>query len=147
MTYLKWDYDELVAATDSFVGRPYFADELVETGVVEDVQSAFDEYLTAEAECFVEMERLEYQRVIDVIYHAGGFASLAQPAVRSPDEQTVEGMVKTLADPGLDTIEVIRTRPSTATTARPSASRRGQGVPERTNSSSRVARTATALAP
>jgi len=103
---LGWDYEELAAATDSLVGRPYFAEELVDAGIVGDIQSAFDEYLAAEAECFVEMERLGYQRVIDAIHHAGGVASLAHPGRVRADVQTVEAMVETLVDSGLDAIEV-----------------------------------------
>lgn len=105
-TGLDVTYESLAAEVEGGLGRPHLAERLVENGVVDTIGAAFDEYLGDEGSCFVPMERHPYRRVLDAIHAAGGVASLAHPGRIRAAETTVAEMVDTLADAGLDGLEV-----------------------------------------
>jgi predicted metal-dependent phosphoesterase TrpH len=105
-TGLDVTHDSLAASVEGGLGRPHVADLLVEEGVIDSIGAAFEEYLGEEGVCFVPMERHPYQRVIDAIHSAGGVASLAHPGRIRASVEVVEEMVATLAEAGLDGIEV-----------------------------------------
>lgn len=103
-TGMDLDYGDLSAAVDGELGRPHLADLLIDAGYVDSVGEAFDEYLAPGGRAYVPMERLPYRRVVETIAQAGGLSSLAHPGrIRSDN---VPEMVATLADAGLDAIEV-----------------------------------------
>ncbi|MFD1588088.1 PHP domain-containing protein [Halorientalis brevis] len=103
-TGLSLDYDDLQAAARGSLGRPHVAQALVDAGLVDSIDAAFAEYLGTDSAAYVEMERQDYTAVIDAIHAAGGVASLAHPGrIRSDG---VPELVATLADAGLDAIEV-----------------------------------------
>lgn len=103
-TGLTVDHEDLGDTAGGMLGRPHFANHLVEHGVVDSVGAAFEEYLGPGGDAYVPMERLAHERVIDAIHDADGLVSLAHPG-RIRSEQIPE-MVATLADAGLDAIEV-----------------------------------------
>lgn len=105
-TGLDLDYEALSEQAVGNLGRPHVANCLVEEGIVDSVQAAFDEYLADDAPCFVPMERLPAHEVIEVLRDAGGVTSLAHPGRIRASRGDVASFVGTLADRGLDGIEV-----------------------------------------
>lgn len=103
-TGLDLSYEALRDEADGTLGRPHLAERLIDGGIVDSIGEAFDAYLGTGAEAYVPMERLPHGTVLNVIHAAGGVASLAHPGrIRS---ERVPEMVDTLADAGLDGIEV-----------------------------------------
>jgi predicted metal-dependent phosphoesterase TrpH len=103
VTDLDIDCESARSEVDGGLGRPYFANRLVDAGVVDSVGAAFGEYLAEDGVAFIPMERLDYRMVIEGIHDAGGVASLAHPGRIRTDR--VPEMVSHLADAGLDGIE------------------------------------------
>ena len=99
------DVDALLLAAaarpGSSVGRPQIARELVRAGQVPSVQDAFDLWLATGRPGFVPRSGPSPSQVIDAIHDAGGVASFAHPGVTRRDD-----LIPTLADHGLDAVEV-----------------------------------------
>jgi predicted metal-dependent phosphoesterase TrpH len=106
LTGLDFSYDQLAASAEGTLGRPHLAQRLVDEGVVSSIGSAFDKYLAEEGAAFVPMKRLDYTEVIETIHDAGGVTSLAHPGRIRANADTVKERVETLANAGLDGIEV-----------------------------------------
>lgn len=70
------------------------------------IQTAFDDYLAAGAECYVPMERVDHDTAIHAIQRAGGVASLAHPGRITADNKAIETMVDQLTDAGIDAVEL-----------------------------------------
>lgn len=103
-TSIEVEYDEVADRADGILGRPHFANLLVESGVVGTVGEAFDDYLGEDGEAFVPMERVPAGRVVEAVHLSGGVAVLAHPGrIRASD---VEPLVEELVDVGLDGLEV-----------------------------------------
>lgn len=105
-TGLNLSHDELTESVEGNLGRPHLAEILVENGIVDSVQEAFDQYLGEGGEAFVPMQRLPAEEVIETIHNAGGVTSLAHPGRIRASAETVERMVAQLTDEGIDGIEV-----------------------------------------
>lgn len=101
--------DELLAeAAGGTVGRPHLAALLVRKGVVDTVQQAFNRYLGQGGRFYVDKETTSAGRAIELIHAAGGLAVLAHPAqLRRDNHAQLMTVIKSLADQGLDGIEVI----------------------------------------
>ncbi|MGG3882626.1 PHP domain-containing protein [Brevibacillus panacihumi] len=87
--------------TDKNIGRPHIAEELMELGVVNSIEEAFDKYLGKGGAAYVNPPRITPQEAITLIREAGGVAVLAHPGLYDDDE-----LVKELIEFGLDGIEV-----------------------------------------
>lgn len=85
----------------SNVGRPHVARALVAAGHVGHVEEAFRRFLGRDAPAYVPSKPLEARAAIELIHGAGGVASLAHPGIEDIDDQ-----IPTLADFGLDAIEI-----------------------------------------
>nr|WP_245661962.1 PHP domain-containing protein [Melghirimyces thermohalophilus] len=83
------------------VGRPHFAEVLVEKGVVQSMNEAFDRYLGKDGAAYVITPRIHPEEAIHVIREAGGVPVLAHPGLYGEDE-----LVLHLAQQGLAGIEV-----------------------------------------
>jgi predicted metal-dependent phosphoesterase TrpH len=89
-------------AGDGMIGRPHVARAMMEAGVVQTLNQAFDEYLGEGKPAFVAHEGLTPQQAIALIHKAHGAAVLAHPMLYKGDLNTLlEGTI--LA--GLDGIE------------------------------------------
>jgi predicted metal-dependent phosphoesterase TrpH len=86
-------------------GRPHIARVLVETGIVPDIDAAFDRYLGKGQPGYVNKYRIECRRAIDLIRQAGGIPVLAHPYLVPCPEDELAGLVATLRDLGLMGIE------------------------------------------
>lgn len=99
-------FESLREEADGQLGRPDVARELLKAGVVETIGEAFDRFLGPKGSAYVPMERVPSAEVLEAIKSAGGVASLAHPGrIRTDQDRAVE-IVETLAETGLDGIEV-----------------------------------------
>lgn len=97
-------YEDIREEVDGILGRPHIARILVEEGIVNSIDSAFDEYLANNKTAFIPMKRVPAHEVIDAIKHAGGVVSLAHPGrVRT---ESIGDIIDELVEVGLDGIEV-----------------------------------------
>ncbi|MFP3391814.1 PHP domain-containing protein [Brevibacillus sp. SIMBA_040] len=87
--------------TDKNIGRPHIAEELIELGIVNTIEEAFEKYLGKGAAAYVNPPRITPQEAIRLIQEAGGAAVLAHPGLYDDDE-----LVQELIAFGLDGIEV-----------------------------------------
>jgi len=87
--------------SDKNIGRPHIAEELMEMGVVQSIQEAFDKYLGKGGAAYVNPPRITPQEAIDFIQEAGGVAVLAHPGLYDDDN-----LVRDLIAHGLDGLEI-----------------------------------------
>lgn len=87
--------------TDKNIGRPHIADELVEMGIVESMEEAFEKYLGKGGQAYINPPRISPQEAIRLIRKSGGVAVLAHPGLYDNDDYVEELIVC-----GLDGIEV-----------------------------------------
>ena len=76
------DWDVVVShagGQEGGVGRPHFAQVLVEMGAAEDIQDAFDRYLADGKSAYVPKARITPPEVIQLAKASGGVAVLAHP--------------------------------------------------------------------
>jgi len=99
-------------------GRPHFAKVLVRKGYVKTNQEAFDRYLADNASASVERDEPELVEGLRRIREGGGMPSLAHP-VRLPerDRASLEKLLRTLIDNGLQGLEVYHSDHSADDTA------------------------------
>ena len=101
---LMWSDVERHAGCD-VVGRPHFAEALLERGYVKSRRAAFDLLLGKGRPAYAERYRYTALECIELIHAAGGVSVLAHPAtIHMPDDQ-LKGLVKGLKERGLDGIE------------------------------------------
>lgn len=101
--------EELLAeAGGGTVGRPHLAAILVRRGFVSSVREAFNLYLGQGGRFYVDKETTTSRQAIAMIHSAGGVAVLAHPSqLRRENHAQLMTVIKSLADQGLDGIEVI----------------------------------------
>jgi hypothetical protein len=109
------------------IGRPHIAAALVDAGVVDDLQAAFDQFLADGAPAYVPKHAVAPADGVRLIRAAGGAAVLAHPGVSGRDAPVDEGLVDELVAVGLAGIEVDHPghEPDTATRWRAVAAERG----------------------
>lgn len=83
------------------VGRPHIAEVLIEKGVVNSMDEAFDRFLGKDGKAYVTTPRLTPKDAIGLIREAGGVPVLAHPGLYGDD-----WLVCRLAESGLAGIEV-----------------------------------------
>jgi len=110
--------EEVQALGKHLTGRPHFAKVLLRKGYVKTNQEAFDRYLADNASASVEREEPELVEGVRRIREGGGLPSLAHP-VRLPmrDRASLEALLATLIDNGLQGLEVYHSEHSPEDTA------------------------------
>lgn len=105
---IRLTYEEVVKASGGGqVGRPHFAQVLMEKGYVRSFQEAFDRFLKKGAPAYVEKLRFSPQEALHFIKEAGGVAVLAHPKTLGfSGHAALEGIVLRLMEEGLKGIEV-----------------------------------------
>lgn len=88
------------------VGRPHFADAMVELGYVADRTEAFDTWLADDRPVFVPRYAVPVAVAIDLVRAAGGVAVLAHPWGRGSRDTLDPRILAALVLRGLDGIEV-----------------------------------------
>lgn len=112
---LKIDYDIVFDDLDikelfsnvGNIGRPHIAKLLIKYGYVNDVQEAFDKYLSAAyRKTKILNKGIPYKECICLIKNAGGISVLAHPNQLLLNDYELEGKIKEMVANGLDGIEV-----------------------------------------
>ncbi|MCB2193482.1 MAG: PHP domain-containing protein [Deltaproteobacteria bacterium] len=111
--------DEVVAAAGrGQVGRPHFAQVLVDKGVVAGPGEAFGRFLKRGAPAYMEKERLNPSQAMELIRGAGGISVLAHPGLLELHPAALEELVKGLKEQGLMGIEAYYSEHNPATERR-----------------------------
>ena len=92
-------------AGDEMVGRPHYAQALVNRGYIKSRQDAFDRLLAKGKPAYVERARLTPEECIEVIRGAGGVAVLAHPFTLKMGPRELSEQVRRLASQGLGGVE------------------------------------------
>jgi 3',5'-nucleoside bisphosphate phosphatase len=88
------------------VGRPHFAQVLLDKGVVSSLKEAFDRFLGDNRAAYIEKETLSPAECIALVHEAGGLCFLAHPAlVRLAAQETEETRLTALKALDLDGVE------------------------------------------
>jgi predicted metal-dependent phosphoesterase TrpH len=105
---VRINYEEVVKASGGGqVGRPHFAQVLMEKGYVRSFQEAFDRFLGKRAPAYVDKIRFKPKEAISFIREAGGVAVLAHPkTLGMSDFIALERIVFELMEAGLKGMEV-----------------------------------------
>lgn len=93
-------------AGKELIGRPHFANLMVQKKYVKDKQEAFDKYLKKGATLYLDKKRLEPEQAIKLIKEAGGIVVLAHPYQTKVYGKDLEKLISDLKAMGLDGIEV-----------------------------------------
>lgn len=99
------DVDNILDREDRTPGRPHLAAELVELGVVDSHQEAFEQLIGSDSEAYEEVPKIPAEEVIHAIHESGGVAVLAHPGRNLKKENAVEKIGK-LVRKDLDGLEV-----------------------------------------
>jgi hypothetical protein len=110
---IEADYDSVASlAAGSIVGRPHFAQFLVESGLVSTEQAAFQEYLGEGRPFYEPRRRLSLRKASRIIHEAGGRAVVAHPkTLRLKSAQLAEHLAQWQSE-GLDGIEAFHSNAS-----------------------------------
>jgi predicted metal-dependent phosphoesterase TrpH len=89
------------------VGRPHIASFLVEAGVVDSIDAAFDRFLGTGKPAYVDKERVSCEAAMQLIRNAGGVPVIAHPGLLRPDPgDATEGLLLELKEMGCRGVEV-----------------------------------------
>lgn len=108
--------DELKEIAQGEIGRPHFAQLLVQKGVVKTFQEAFDRYLKKGASAYVPKALLTPEEGINKIYQSGGIPVLAHPITLRLNEKELSNYLSKLKEMGIQGIEVYYSEHSKALT-------------------------------
>ena len=95
------------AGTEAGVGRPHFAQALVDLGAVGSLDEAFDRYLANGGEAYVPKGRLTVADVCRLAHESGGVAVLAHPTTLGLAGAALADAVRDMAASGLDGLEAV----------------------------------------
>jgi predicted metal-dependent phosphoesterase TrpH len=104
---LSAGYDDIcaLAGERASVGRPHFASYLIRHHKVKNMEMAFTNYLGFGLPLYVRKPGVEFDKAVDVIHEAGGFAVIAHPATLCLSAAKTAGVLEQLAARGLDGVE------------------------------------------
>ena len=89
-------------------GRPHVARALVQAGLCDSLDEAFERFLKKNRPAFVPKFKMSAAHAIELIHQAGGVAVMAHPGLNRTDE-----VIPAMVDAGLDGIECFHTKHST----------------------------------
>ena len=94
-------------AGGQLIGRPHFAQALLERGIVKDRGEAFARYLAAGAAAYVPKDRFPPEAGIAMLRAAGGVPVLAHPGLLKLPQFEMESLARRLMDLGLEGLEAL----------------------------------------
>jgi len=101
---MTWE-EVLAHAGDGVVGRPHFAQVMIEKGYAKDKNEAFDRWLGDGKPGYADRPRLTAERAIELVRGAGGVAVLAHPFTIRVGKERMAALVAHLAEAGLAGME------------------------------------------
>lgn len=102
-------------AGGQLIGRPHFAQALLERGIVRNRGEAFARYLAAGAAAYVPKYRFEPAKGIALLRAAGGLPVLAHPGMLKLPQFDLESLLRRLMGLGLEGLEALYSEHDTAT--------------------------------
>ena len=87
------------------VGRPHFAQLLVNKGYSQTIQEAFDEYLGVGGKAYIPKARLNLNDAVNIAKRSGGLAVLAHPFTISDDLSVLDELFQGLTKIGFTGVE------------------------------------------
>ena len=102
---LPVSYDEMQRRFGKVIGRPHFAKLLVELGMAESVQDAFDRYVEKGRKYYLPRNFLPIERSVESIVEAGGVPVLAHPFQYKRDDAGLREIIEHCMEHGLGGIE------------------------------------------
>lgn len=98
-------YDEMKARFGEVVGRPHFAEILVEYGLAEDSADAFRRYVGKGMRYWLPRTTIPIERCIELILTAGGIPVLAHPFEYKYEDKSLAELIEHCMAAGLQGIE------------------------------------------
>ena len=95
------DYDQMLQRFGPVIGRPNFGQLLVELGLADSVQDAFDRYIEKGQRYYLPRKMLSIERSVEVIREAGGVPVLAHPYQYRLEESALRQLIEHCMDHGL----------------------------------------------
>lgn len=88
-------YDEMRDRFGNVIGRPHFGQIIIENGMAESVNEAFDNFLSKGKPFWVARKTVSMERCIELILHSGGIPVLAHPFEYNYDVKTIADLIET----------------------------------------------------
>ena len=98
-------YEYMQQRFGEIVGRPHFAEYLVEQGLAESIQDAFDKYVEKGRKYWLPRQFLSIERSIEIIALAGGVPVLAHPFQYKRDDAGLRELIEHCIASGLKGME------------------------------------------
>lgn len=98
-------YSEMKARFGDVVGRPHFAEILVENGIAADTADAFSRFVGKGMRYWTPRKSLSVQEAVALISAAGGIPVLAHPFEYKYDSKTLPGLIELCMEAGLQGME------------------------------------------
>ena len=102
---LPVSYEEMKRRFGEVIGRPHFADILVELGLASSVRDAFDRYVEKGQRYYVPRTILPIERAIEIIRLSGGVPVLAHPFQYKRDDAGLRELIEYCMEQGLRGME------------------------------------------
>lgn len=102
---LPVSYDEMLARFGGVIGRPHFAEVLVELGLADSVQDAFDRFVEKGQKYYLPRNFLSIERSVEIICAAGGVPVLAHPFQYKRDDAGLRDIIEHCMEYGLRGME------------------------------------------
>ena len=99
------DIERMHERFGDLVGRPHFAETMVENGMARDVNDAFERLLNKNRPFFIRRQFLSIERSIEIIRAAGGTAVLAHPFQYRLDDAGLRELIEHCLESGLEGME------------------------------------------
>lgn len=96
--------EDVAKHAEGSLGRPHLARAMVEQGIVESVQEAFEEWIGDSGPAFRERPLPSIAEAVSTVHQAGGITSLAHPIYYGIDTET---LIPVLLKLGVDCIEAM----------------------------------------
>ncbi len=105
---LSLTWEEVASrAGDEVVGRPHFAQAMIDRQYVKDKYEAFDNFLGKGKAAYVDRLRFSPELTVNAIVDAGGVPVLAHPKTLRLDRSSLRGLLEKLCAVGLRGIEAL----------------------------------------
>lgn len=104
---LPVSYEDMLHRYGDIIGRPHFAQMLVELGLASSVQDAFDRYVEKGQRYYLPRNFLSIEQSIEIILKAGGIPVLAHPFQYRLDDAGLRRLIEHCIAQGLRGMECI----------------------------------------